>query len=195
MSMIDILKARRSIYVFGKNIKMSEESFKKLIEDTLELTPSAFNSHTQRIVILFDTKHELFWEEVKQKLLPLTNNKERTSAKIESFKQAYATILFYDETQTTLDLEKAYPLYAKNFELWAIEQNAMLQINVWNVLTDHHLGASLQHYNEVIEERTSELFDIPKTWKLIGQMPVGEILETPQAKDHGDTEHRIKYFN
>lgn len=194
MSMIETIKKRRSIYALGKNINMSEESLKTLIENTLELTPSAFNSHTQRIVMLFETKHELFWEEVLQKLLPLTNNKERTTSKIDTFKQAYATILFYDETQTTLDLEKAYPLYAKNFELWALEQNAMLQINVWNVLTENHLGASLQHYNEVIEERARELFDLPKTWKLIGQMPVGEILETPAAKDHGDSEQRIKYF-
>lgn len=48
-------------------------------------------------------------------------------------------------------LEKEYSAYADNFKPWALESNGMLQINIWTGLKELGLGASLQHYNPVID--------------------------------------------
>lgn len=44
------------------------------------------------------------------------------------------------------------PLYADNFPVWANHANAMLQIALWGGLRDLHMGASLQHYNPIIDK-------------------------------------------
>ena len=44
---------RRSIYALGKNVKKDKQTLVDLIEKTIELSPSAFNSQTVRAVIAF----------------------------------------------------------------------------------------------------------------------------------------------
>ena len=58
----------------------------------------------------------------------------------------------------------------------------MLQSNVWLVLTELGFGASLQHYTELIEEEIQSVFNVPKGWKLIAQMPFGKPVEEPSNK-------------
>jgi len=88
-------------------------------------------------------------------------------------------------------LELKFPFYAKNYKIWALEQNGMLQMNIWNALTELGLGASLQHYNELIEDKVADMFDIPSTWRLIAEMPFGGIKEVPKEKPQVDLEKRI----
>jgi len=106
--------------------------------------------------------------------------------------KAKGTISFYDDASVTRSLEEKFPLYAKNFGIWALEQNGMLQINVWNMLTSLGLGASLQHYNEVIDQKVRDLFDVNPDWKLIGQMPFGTIISVPDKKSEVPLHTRIK---
>ena len=49
-----------------------------------------------------------------------------------------------------------------------------------------NIGASLQHYNPLIDNIIKKEFQINKDWKFIAQMPFGEIVEEPQN-------HIIKY--
>ena len=49
----------------------------------------------------------------------------------------------------------------------------MLQLAVWSMLRELNVGASLQHYNPVIDARVKEIFDIPENFKLVAQMPFG----------------------
>jgi len=39
------------------------------------------------------------------------------------------------------------------------------------MLEDAGLGASLQHYNPLIDQETAETWDINPDWKLLAQMP------------------------
>lgn len=182
MNMNEILDNRRSIYSLGKDVSVTNQEIIERIEHTLSRTPSAFNAQTQRVLLLLDQEHELFWNETLKLLLPLSENKEKTTSKINSFVKAKGTILFYDDLSVTQALEEKFPLYSKNFNVWALEQSGMLQINVWNVLTSLGLGASLQHYNEVVDTLVRDLFDISSDWRLIGQMPFGSILSVPDKK-------------
>ena len=86
------------------------------------------------------------------------------------------------------------PRYADNFETWANQANGMLQHSIWLALRDLGLGASLQHYNPVIDDALRELFDRSEDWVLLAQMPFGNILEEPAPKDKIDVRERVKVF-
>ena len=184
MSNVETLKTRRSFYNINKDIRVSEETILNLIEETVKYTPSAFNSESQRVVVLLNEKHDLLWEMVKaaiKKIVP-DNEFKKSEEKINAFKAGYGTVLFFDDSLTTEALIEKFPLYKANFLKWAIEQNGMLQGNIWVGLSEIGIGASLQHYNELIEEQVKNEFNIDKSWTLQAQMPFGNIVTRPDAK-------------
>ena len=54
-----------------------------------------------------------------------------------------------------------------------------------------NVGASLQHYNPVIDARVKEIFDIPENFKLVAQMPFGGIVSEPDKKEKEDIDKRV----
>ncbi len=81
-------------------------------------------------------------------------------------------------------MQEQYALYADNFPIWAQQSNGMLQINIWSVLRELGIGANLQHYNPVIDEKVKALFNIPEYYQLIAQMPFGGIDTLPDEKEN-----------
>lgn len=67
----------------------------------------------------------------------------------------------------------------------------MLQLNLWQALRDEEIGASIQHYNPVIDEWVKEFYDLPEHWELVAQMPFGKIEEEPEAKDKKSIEEKL----
>lgn len=193
MSNVEALKTRRSFYNINRDILVSEETILSLIEETVKYTPSAFNSESQRVVVLLNEKHEQVWEMVKaaiKKLVP-ENEFKKSEDKINAFKAGYGTILFFDDAKTTEALIEKFPLYKANFLKWAIEQNGMLQGNIWVGLSEMGIGASLQHYNELIEEQVKTAFNIDKSWTLQAQMPFGNIVTRPDVKPKKSLSERM----
>ena len=82
-------------------------------------------------------------------------------------------------------------MYAANFPIWASQANGMLQSNIWTALREAGIGASLQHYNPVINKVVAELLDIPDNWTLMAQMPYGGIVVEPEAKEKEDITKRV----
>lgn len=66
--LLNLLQQRRSIYALGKNIKASNQEIVDLVEDTIQATPTAFNSQTTRAVFLFGDKHDQLWDIVVKRL-------------------------------------------------------------------------------------------------------------------------------
>lgn len=66
-----------------------------------------------------------------------------------------------------------------------------LQLAVWSMLRELNVGASLQHYNPVIDARVKEIFDIPENFKLVAQMPFGGIVSEPDKKEKEDIDKRV----
>ena len=66
---------------------------------------------------------------------------------------------------------------------------------IWLALSEHKIGASLQHYNPLIDEDIHRIFKISKNWYLIAQMPFGAITEEPQPKNFAPIEERLKIFD
>ena len=88
-------------------------------------------------------------------------------------------------------MQEQFHTYADNFPIWANQANGMLQIVMWSMLRELNIGASLQHYNPIIDAKVKELFDIPESCMLVAQMPFGGIKKEPDEKEKEDINKRV----
>ncbi len=193
MNFIEAVKSRRSIYSLSNESVISDDLLEKIIAENILYTPSAFNSQSQTAVLLLNQRHQELWSivlEALRKIVPPASF-SKTEAKIKSFAAAHGTILFFDNQNITQGLMKDFPLYKDNFAVWYQQHAGMLQSNVWVSLSEIGYGASLQHYNELIEADVKKAFNIPDGWQLIAQMPFGKPTQTPQAKEFTPLEKRF----
>ena len=68
----------------------------------------------------------------------------------------------------------------------------MMQFSVWTAFAIEGLGASLQHYTELIDEQVKKEFNIPESWKMLAQMPFGNIVKGAGEKEFNPIEDRVK---
>lgn len=197
MSFLDQIKQRRSIYAIGKNVNLDNTKVEALIKDAVKHSPSSFNSQTSRVVTLFGQSHEDFWNivlETLRKIVP-ANAFEGTNAKISSFKAGHATVLFYEDQDVVKDLQEQFALYADNFPVWSEHSSAIAQFAVWTALAEYNIGASLQHYNPIVDAEVAAKFDVPANWKLRAQLVLGSIEAEAGEKTFIDDAVRFKTFN
>ena len=57
------------------------------------------------------------------------------------------------------------------------------------------MGASLQHYNPIVDEEVAQTYDIPANWKLRAQLVFGSIEAPAGEKTFMDDAARFKSFN
>lgn len=193
---IELMKERRSVYNLGNNIKKSKEELNALVLRAVELSPSSFNSQSSRVVILWGNHSHKLWDIAKDELKVLISEEafKSTSEKLDSFARGSGTILFFEDSRVIDKLQEQFPSYADNFPLWSEQSSGMAQFAVWAALTEAGLGASLQHYNPLIDEKTRETFNISSDWKLKAQMPFGSIEDSPSAKDFMPHSERFIIF-
>lgn len=192
-SILDSLKTRHTNYTLSKESTLKNNEIVELIKEATSLVPSAFNSQSQRVVVVFKQEHDKVWkitENTLKKIVP-AEKFANTKARIDGFANAYGTVLFFDETAITNGLAEQLPSFAENFTVWAQQHNGMLQLVVWSVLAENGLAASLQHYNPLIDEEILNTFDLPKTWKLIAQMPFGVPSADAEIKPKVDITERV----
>lgn len=70
----------------------------------------------------------------------------------------------------------------------------MFQYIVWTALSDMGLGVNLQHYNPLIDEAVKVHWNLPNEWKLVAQMPFGELLSPAGEKEIMPTEKTLRVF-
>ncbi|MEI6835949.1 MAG: nitroreductase family protein [Candidatus Falkowbacteria bacterium] len=188
------VKARRSSYALSKEIKISDEKIQELVEESLKHAPSAFNSQSARAVILLAEQHNKLWDITKESLRKVVSEEHfpATAEKIDSFKNAYGTVLFFEDSEVIESLQKDFASYKDNFPIWSQQSSGMLQYLVWTSFAVEGLGASLQHYNGLIESEIKSLWQIPNNWQLVSQMPFGHPFAEPNAKEFMPTEQRMR---
>ena len=197
MSFLDQIKQRRTIYAIGKNVTLENSKIESVIQEAVKQSPSSFNSQTSRVVTLFGQSHDQFWDivlETLRKIVPAAAF-EGTSGKIASFKAGHATVLFYEDQDVVKLLQEQFALYADNFPVWSEHSTAIAQFAVWTALAEHNIGASLQHYNPIVDEEVASIFDIPANWKLRAQLVLGSIEAGAGEKTYIDDAVRFKTFN
>ncbi len=194
---LDLITKRRTIYAIGKNVEQSPEYLTDLIQNAIKQSPSSFNSQSSRAVILFNSEHEKFWGFVADKLKSYAKDEEsaaKTTAKMATFAAGTGTVLFFEDQNVVKGLQEQFPSYAENFPIWAEHSTAIAQFSTWTVLHTEGLGASLQHYNPIVDEQVHAEWDIPENWKLRAQLVFGSVEGEARAKDYLEDDQRFKVF-
>ncbi|MDR0235806.1 nitroreductase family protein [Acinetobacter sp.] len=194
---LDLIHKRRTIYAIGRNVNQSPEYISDLIQQAIKQSPSSFNSQSSRAVILFNAEHEKFWNFVKEQLKAYAKDEasaSKTEAKMQSFIAGLGTVLFFEDQDVVKDLQAQFPSYADNFPVWAEHSTAIAQFATWTALNSDGLGASLQHYNPIVDEQVHAEWDIPKNWKLRAQLVFGSIEAAAPEKTYMDDTVRFKIF-
>ena len=194
MTLLELAQKRRSCYALGNHIALTPQQITELVEQAVRQTPSAFNSQSARVLILLDEQHQRFWHLIKtalQKIVP-PENFTPTEEKITGFSKAVGTLLFYEDWSAVEDLQRRFPLYKDYFPTWAYQANGMLEYLIWLALTEQNIGASLQHYNGLIDDEIARSFQVHSTWKLVAQMPFGNVVAPSQEKDFLPIDMRVR---
>jgi predicted oxidoreductase (fatty acid repression mutant protein) len=185
---------RRSIYGLSKNVRVSDEKIIDIVNHAVQYSPTAFNSQSGKVIVLFGKNHEKVWDitkEVLRKMIP-EDKFGPTEDKINSFQSAYGTILYFEDQSIVESLQQQFPVYKDNFPIWSQQSSGILQYVIWTELEVEGLGASLQHYNPIIDDDVKKEWGVPSTWKLIAQMPFGEPTVKPEEKQFQPLQERIK---
>ena len=191
-----VLKERRTYYGINKEIQVSDERIKEIVEFAVKHTPSAFNSQTARLVVLTGEAHNKLWDITTDSLRKVIGDGDfsGTQQKMESFKAGYGTVLFFEDEAIVKSLQEQFALYADNFPIWSQQASGMHQLVVWTALEAEGLGASLQHYNPLIDGEVKNEWNIPGNWKLIAQMPFGNPTAPVGEKEFQPLEDRVKFY-
>ena len=176
---------RRTCYHLGPHQLVATDEIIDMLDTVLLNIPSAFNGQSTRLVLLMGEHHLRLWEIVKQRLAEIvaTENFERTREKIDScFAAGCGTILCYEDTRVVEQQKREYEIYASALDEYSSQTSAMHQLAVWTMLADMGYGASLQHYNPLIDYRVASEWQLPEWWRLKAQMPFGEPLRPADIK-------------
>lgn len=172
------VESRRTIYnlkpELPKNVTLDD--IQKAIQTVIRDTPTAHNSQVNRAIIITGDAHKKAWD-CAAKNVPMEIRKTRAERARD---EAYGTIIFYTDDDTTKKLQEAQPQYAEYFPRFADQVSGAAQISSWNALHELGLGAHLQHYNEFIEGALPT--DVPSSWSMYAQLVFGSPAAPPNEK-------------
>ncbi|KIH88614.1 hypothetical protein SPBR_07865 [Sporothrix brasiliensis 5110] len=195
-TLLELMKGRRSYYALSKDLPISKDRIQEIIQEALRQTPSSFNSQSNRVVVLFGDEHDKFWAIVSDTLKAIVpaDNWEATEKRLSMFKAGAGSILFFEDSSVVETFQSKFALYADRFPIWAAQSVGMLQFALWTALESEGLGANLQHYNPIVDEKVAETWKIPATWKLNAQLVFGGRAGEAGPKDYLPLEERYRVY-
>ncbi|OZI11790.1 nitroreductase [Bacillaceae bacterium SAS-127] len=190
------IETRRSIYAISKEQTVSDERIQEVVEFAVKHAPTAFNSQSGRAIVLLGQQHDELWDLTKDTLKEIVPADQfgPTEEKMGMFKAGYGTVLFFEDETVVKGLQESFPTYADNFPLWSMQSSGMLQYIVWTALEQEGFGATLQHYNPLIDEKVRTKWNVPENWKLMSQMPFGKPVAPAGDKEFQPMNERVKVF-
>ncbi|CAG9996809.1 unnamed protein product [Clonostachys byssicola] len=194
--LLHLVRLRRTYYALNKRLTIPRPRVEHIVKESLLHVPSSFNSQSTRVVVLFGTDHEKLWDIVTDVLKKKVAEAkwEPTSRKMAMFKRAAGTIMFFEDQTIVNESVARFPSYAQHFGTWATQSDAMLQYTIWLGLEAEGLGANLQHYNPIIDDRVADEWKIPVNWRLNAQMVFGGYEDTPTENSLMPLEERYRVF-
>ena len=171
----EALKNRRTYYSITDQSPIPDQEIECIINLAVRHVPSAFNSQSTRVVLLLGKSHKKLWNIVKDALRKIVPGEAfaKTEEKIDnSFACGYGTVLFFEDQKVVKGLQEAFPSYQENFPGWSLQTSAMHQLAVWVMLEDVGFGASLQHYNPLIDD------EVRRAWNCL-------LYTSPSPRDRG----------
>ncbi len=86
-------------------------------------------------------------------------------------------VLFFESRSAIQTMQDKFAIYADRFPTWASQSSGMHQFALWAALEAEGLGANLQHYNPLINEKVAATWGVDSDWELNAQLVFG----TPSA--------------
>jgi len=191
------VEGRRSLYALDDKIIVPEARIEQIVTDALKHVPSPYNSQSTRMLLLFGKEHKTLWDITLDALRAVTGPERfpETEAKVNScFKAGYGSVLYYVDKDAVDALAAKFPAYAEKFALWSQHSSAMHQYVIWTALEAEGLGATLQHYNPLIDEAVKKRWNVPESWQLVAQMPFGRPIGAPGEKDISPIPSRLMVY-
>ena len=192
----EALQNRRTCYAINDRSSVPDAEIREIVDFALLHVPSAFNSQSTRLVLLLKAQHKKLWGIVMDSLRAVVppENFAQTEEKINSFAAGYGTVLFFEDPKVVEDLQGRFPTYADRFPVWSQHTSAMHQLAIWTMLEDVGMGASLQHYNPLIDDKVKAAWGLNPKWTLVAQMPFGGLAQAPDPKEYLPLDERRKVF-
>lgn len=221
-TLFELMKVRHSYYPLSKDLPISQKRIREIVEKAMVLTPSSFNNQSNRVVVLFDSEHDRFWDMATDALKAIVPEEkwEPTGNKMKMFKGAAGTvsvflpvkhhqlllsgqslttttpkIMFFEDQEVVDQYAANIPTYADKFGTWATQSDGMLQFVLWVALENEGLGANLQHYNPVVDDGVRAAWKIPPTWTLNAQLVFGGRDGELELKDQVPIDKRVKVYS
>ncbi|KAI9923396.1 hypothetical protein MW887_009353 [Aspergillus wentii] len=201
-TLLELVKSRRTYYTLKGESPVSDETIETIVRDSVLHVPSSFNTQTSRVVLLLKEEHQKVWDIAIQAMeglvaaghVPKEQFETSTKPKLNAFRAAYGTVLFFVDYESLAPIKEKFALYADKFDPFAIESNAMSQYLVWVALESEGFGANLQHYSPLIDEQIQKTWDLPSSWKLDAQLVFGVPAAEAGDKTFAPIDGRFKVF-
>jgi len=174
---LEAVTQRRSVYTLSPESTISDAELNTILETALEQAPSTFGSFTTRLHVVLKEEHFKLWDivdEVVRGIMPAEAYEAHTKSRIEGFRNAYGTILFFEDPENTRSLQEKFPNFKDHFPTWSQHTSAIHQYIIWTALANSGLGANLQHYNPIIDQKVQDQWNIPADWTLTAQLVFGK---------------------
>ncbi|KAE8442966.1 hypothetical protein EG329_002504 [Mollisiaceae sp. DMI_Dod_QoI] len=193
---LDQIKNRRTYYQLSKSSPISDKAITDIVYEALKHSPSSFNSQSTRVVVLLKDEHDKLWNIAKEALKAIVSEEQwkSTEQRLSGFQAAYGTVLFFDDRTVISGMQSKFALYADKFPIWAVQSNAITQFAVWTALEAEGLGANLQHYNPLIDQKVAATWGVSKDWELNAQLVFGKREGGAGEKTFMAEEERFKVF-
>jgi predicted oxidoreductase (fatty acid repression mutant protein) len=114
--------------------------------------------------------------------------------KIDQCAHAFGTVLFYEDQEVIQQLQKKMPFNAADFPVWSEQTSGMAQFAVWTSLADSGMGASLQHYNPLIDSAIADYYSIAPHWLMRAQLVFGSIEEKAAEKEEQEDYDKFRVY-
>lgn len=193
----EAFKLRRTYYTISNKSLVSDKEIEDIVNFAVTNVPSAFNSQSSRVVLLLGDNHKKLWnitKDILKKIVP-AEAFPATEGKIDgAFAAGYGTVLYFEDQNVVKGLQEAFPAYADNFPIWSQHTSAMHQYAIWTMFEEAGFGASLQHYNPLIDEQVLSTWNLPSSWKLVAEMPFGVPTQDAGPKEFAPLDERVKVF-
>lgn len=195
-SFLELIKNRRTYYQISASSPIPDSKITEIVSEALRHSPSSFNSQSTRVVVLLKEEHVKLWDIAKEALKSIVPAEQwpASEARLNGFQAGYGTVLFFDDRTVIAGMQKKFALYADKFPIWASQSNAITQFAIWTALEAEGLGANLQHYNPLIDQKVASTWGVSSDWELNAQLVFGKKEGEAGGKEFMPLEERFKVF-
>ncbi|KAM3082119.1 hypothetical protein ACMFMG_004568 [Clarireedia jacksonii] len=177
ISLLDAIKGRSSLHALSDEVDIPDARVQEIVREGILHSPTPFNCQSGRAVVLVKAEHKKFWDlahDAAKGSVPPAVFEKVFGPRIQMFRAAYGTILFYESVNAMQASIEKMPIVKDKMPQWTEHANGMLQYAVWTMLAAEGFGVSLQHYNPMVDAPAAKEWNIPADWSLKAQMVFGK---------------------